>query len=112
MTGAGIFQRQAEGDAENEEKHLQALRATEISSSHRAPIALNPYGHITQHVKIRRVDKVGNVNHNTAVEAHPSVSPFFTDNPEECLGRPGPSVSWPPSPSPFPPFAGLRGRGE
>jgi branched-chain amino acid transport system substrate-binding protein len=80
--------RQVGGDVENKEKFFQTLRATEIKSSPRGPIKLDKYGHIIQNIYIRRVDKVGPLYQNTVIETYPSVSQFWTYNPEEYLRQP------------------------
>ncbi len=80
--------RQIDGDVENKEKFIQALRTTEIKSSPRGPIKLDRYGHIVQNIYVRRVDRVGNLYQNTVLETYPAVSQFWTYNPEDYLKQP------------------------
>jgi branched-chain amino acid transport system substrate-binding protein len=76
------------GDVENRERLLQALRAVEIPNSPRGPLKLDKYGHAIENVYIRRVDKVNNRYQNTVIDTYPMVSQFWKYNPEEYLKQP------------------------
>jgi branched-chain amino acid transport system substrate-binding protein len=76
------------GDVENREKFLRALREVEVKTSPRGPLKLDRYGHVIQNVYVRRVDKVGNNYQNTVLETYPMVSQFWKYNPEEYLKQP------------------------
>ena len=76
------------GDVEDKEKLMQALRAVEIPNSPRGPLKLDKYGHDIQNMYVRRVDKVNNQYQNTVVETYPSVSQFWKYDPETYLKSP------------------------
>ena len=76
------------GDVENREKFLKALREVEITNFSPGPLKLDRYGHVIQNVYIRRVDKVGNNYQNTVLETYPMVSQFWKYNPEDYLKQP------------------------
>jgi branched-chain amino acid transport system substrate-binding protein len=76
------------GEVENRDKLLQALRAVEIPNSPRGPLKLDKYGHVIENVYVRRVDKVSNRYQNTVIDTYPMVSQFWKYNPEEYLKQP------------------------
>ena len=76
------------GDVEDKEKLMQALRAVEIPNSPRGPLKLDKYGHNIQNIYVRRVDKANNQYQNTVVETYPSVSQFWKYDPETYLKSP------------------------
>ena len=76
------------GNVENKEMFLNALRAVDIPDSPRGPVKLDKYGHVIDNIYIRRVEKVGNQYQNTILETYPMVSQFFRYNPEEYLKEP------------------------
>ena len=73
------------GDVENKDKLLQAIRAIEIPNSLRGPLKLDKYGQVIQNIYMRRVEKVGNAYQNTVIETYPMVSQFWTYDPETYL---------------------------
>jgi branched-chain amino acid transport system substrate-binding protein len=83
------------GDVENREKFLAALRAIEIPDSIRGPLKLDDYGHATQNIYIRRIDKVNNNYQNTVVETYPMVSQFWKYDPETYLKSPAYTRDYP-----------------
>jgi branched-chain amino acid transport system substrate-binding protein len=86
-----------QGDAENKEKLLNALRTMEIPKSVRGgPLTLDKYGNIVQNEYVRRVDKVGNTYQNTVLETYPRVSQFWTYDPEAYMKLPGYGRDYPP----------------
>jgi branched-chain amino acid transport system substrate-binding protein len=76
------------GNVEDQEKMMQALRSVEISNSPRGPLKLDSYGHNIQNMYIRRIDKVNNQYQNTILETYPSVSQFWKYDPETYLKSP------------------------
>jgi branched-chain amino acid transport system substrate-binding protein len=76
------------GDVENKEKFLQALRSIEMPDSMRGPLKLDKYGHVIQNIYVRRVDKVNNQYQNTVVETYPNTSQFWKYDPEAYLKTP------------------------
>jgi branched-chain amino acid transport system substrate-binding protein len=84
------------GDIENKDKFLQAMRSIEIPNSIRGPLKIDDYGHATQNIYIRRIDKVDNNYQNTVVHTYPNVSQFWKYNPETYLKSPAYSRDFPP----------------
>jgi branched-chain amino acid transport system substrate-binding protein len=76
------------GEVENKDKFLQALRLIEIPDSPRGPLKLDKYGHVIQNVYIRRVEKVNNRYQNTVIDTYPMVSQFWKYDPEAFLKQP------------------------
>jgi branched-chain amino acid transport system substrate-binding protein len=85
-----------DGDIENKDKFLQALRAVEIPNSLRGPLKMDKYGHVIQNMYVRRVDKVGNGYQNTVIETYPMASQFFKFDPETYLKSPVYTRDYPP----------------
>lgn len=97
-TGGDIIARAIKavnGDVENKEKFVAALRA-DVPSSLRGPLKIDKYGHVIQNVYIRRVDKVGTNYENTIIETYPNATQFFKFNPETFLKSPVYSRDYPP----------------
>jgi len=84
------------GQVEDKEKFMQALRAIEIPNSMRGPLKLDKYGHVVQNLYIRRVDKVGKEYQNTIIETYPMVTQFYKFDPETYLQSPVYSRDYPP----------------
>jgi len=84
------------GDVENKEKLLAAIRAIEIPNSLRGPLKLDKYGQVIQNIYMRRVEKVGNAYQNSVIETYPMVSQFWTYDPETFLKAPVYSRDYPP----------------
>jgi branched-chain amino acid transport system substrate-binding protein len=85
-----------DGQVENKEKFIQALRAIEIPDSMRGPLKMDKYGHVIQSIYIRRIDKVGNTFQNTVIETYPMATQFFKFDPETYLKTPVSSRDYPP----------------
>jgi branched-chain amino acid transport system substrate-binding protein len=86
-----------QGDVENKEKLMTALRSMETPKSVRGgPIKLDKYGGIVQNQYVRRVDKVGGAYQNTVLETYPMISQFWKDDPETYMKRPGYDRDYPP----------------
>lgn len=85
------------GDVENKEKLLQALRSVKMPDSVRGgPLKLDKYGEIIQNEYVRRVDKVGNTYQNTILETYPMVNQFWKYDPETYLKWPAYTRDFPP----------------
>jgi branched-chain amino acid transport system substrate-binding protein len=84
------------GDVENKDKFIEAVRAIEIPNSLRGPLKLDKYGHVIQNIYIRQVEKVGNAYQNTVIETYPMVSQFWTYDPETFLKSPVYGRDYPP----------------
>ena len=88
------------GDVENKEKFMKALKSIEIPDSLRGPLKLDKYNHNIQNIYVRRVDKRSDVDpamrvpgnyqdtQNTVVHTYPAVSQFWTYNPEAYMAKP------------------------
>jgi branched-chain amino acid transport system substrate-binding protein len=89
-----------DGDVENKSKFMKTLKAIEIEDSPRGPVRLGKYNHNIQNIYIRRVDRRADVDpvikvpgnfqetQNTVVYTYPSVSQFWTYDPEKYMARP------------------------
>jgi len=84
------------GDVENKDKFMQALRAVEIPNAIQGPLKVDKYGHAIENMYIRRVDKVGNAYQNTVIETYPLVTQFYKYNPETYLKMPLYTRDYPP----------------
>jgi len=84
------------GEVENKEKFLTALRKVEISDDARGPMKMDDLGNPDQNVYIRRVDRVGGKLQNTVVHTYPNVSQFWTYKKDEYLKAPAYDRSYPP----------------
>ena len=77
-----------DGDVENQDKLLKALRAVKMEDSIRGPLTMDEYGHPIQDYFIRRVDKVGTGYQNTVIKTYPKVSQFWTWDPKTYMSKP------------------------
>jgi len=84
------------GDVEDKEKFLQALRNVDIPDALQGPLKLDRYGHAIENNYIRRVDKVGSTYQNTVVETYPLVTQFYKYDPEAYLKNPVYNRDYPP----------------
>jgi branched-chain amino acid transport system substrate-binding protein len=84
------------GDVENREKFLAALKNLKVADTPRGPIELDQYGNPIQNIYIRKVQRVGSELQNTVIKTYPKVSQFWTYNPEEYLKLPLYSREYPP----------------
>jgi branched-chain amino acid transport system substrate-binding protein len=83
------------GDVENREKLAEAIRNVELTKSARGPMKMDKYGHVTQNMYVRRVDKVGTGYQNTVIDVYPMVGQFFKYDPETYLKTPVYSRDYP-----------------
>src|SRR5207253_1555894 len=84
------------GDIENVDRFLGALRRVDLSDAPRGPMKFDDFGNPIQNVYVRRVEKVNGRLQNTVVHTFPSVSQFWTYQPEEFLKAPPYSRDYPP----------------
>ena len=84
------------GDVENREKLITALKKVEIKDVPRGPFKLDSYGNPIENVYIRKVERVGGELQNTVIYTYPNVSQFWKYNPEEFLKQPVYSRDYPP----------------
>ena len=84
------------GDVENKDKFLQAVRSIEIPDSIRGPLKLDKYGAIIQNQYIRRTEKVGDQYQNTVIETYPMPTQFWKYDPETYMKSPVFSRDYPP----------------
>jgi branched-chain amino acid transport system substrate-binding protein len=76
------------GDVENKEKLLEALKKVEPRDIPRGPMKLDPYLNPIQNIYIRKVERVGGNLQNTVIYTYPNVSQFWKYKPEEFLKQP------------------------
>jgi len=84
------------GDVENRDKLMAALRKVELTDVPRGPMKLDPYGNPIQNIYIRKVEKVGGALQNTVIYTYPNVSQFWKTKPEVFLKQPVYSREFPP----------------
>jgi branched-chain amino acid transport system substrate-binding protein len=76
------------GEAEDKEKFLAALRKVEVSDDPRGPMKMDDLGNPIENMYIRKVERVGGKLQNTVIHTYPNVSQFWTYNREEYLKAP------------------------
>ena len=84
------------GEVENKEKFLAALRKVEITDDPRGPMKMDELGNATQNVYIRKVERVGGKLQNTVIQTYPNVSQFWTYKQDEYLRAPAYDRNSPP----------------
>jgi branched-chain amino acid transport system substrate-binding protein len=84
------------GDVENKEKFLAALRKVDLPNAPNGPMKLDEYGSPVQNIYVRKVEKVNGRLQNTVIHTFPNVSQFWTYKPEEFLKQPVYSRDYPP----------------
>jgi branched-chain amino acid transport system substrate-binding protein len=84
------------GEVENKEKFLAALRKVEITDDARGPMKMDDLGNANQNVYIRKVERVGGKLQNTVIHTYPNVSQFWTYKQEEYLKTPVYDRNYPP----------------
>lgn len=85
-----------DGDVENREKFLEALRKVEIPDAPRGPVKLDAHGNPVQNVYVRKVEKKGGELWNTVVQTYPNVSQFWKYKPDDFLKQPVYDRNYPP----------------
>jgi branched-chain amino acid transport system substrate-binding protein len=84
------------GDVENRDKFLEALKKVDLKDLPRGPMKLDSYGNPIQNIYIRKVEKVGGELRNTVIHTYPNISQFWKYKPEEFLKQPVYSREFPP----------------
>ena len=84
------------GEAEDREKLLAALRRVEVTDDARGPMKTDELGNPIQNVYIRKVERVGGKLQNTVIHTYPNVSQFWTYNKDEYLKTPPYDRNYPP----------------
>jgi branched-chain amino acid transport system substrate-binding protein len=84
------------GDIEDAGKFLAALRKVDLSDAPRGAMRFDDFGNPIQNVYVRKVERVGDRLQNTVIHTFPSVSQFWTYNPDEYLKNPVYSRDFPP----------------
>jgi branched-chain amino acid transport system substrate-binding protein len=84
------------GEAENKEKFIAALRKVEIADDARGPMKMDDLGNPIENVYIRKVERVGGKLQNTVVHTYPNVSQFWTYKQDEYLKLPAYDRNYPP----------------
>ncbi len=84
------------GDVEDKEKFLAALRKVEIADDPRGPMKMDDMGHPIQNTYIRKVERVGGKLQNTVIYTYPNVSQFWTYKKEDYLKQPLYDRNYPP----------------
>jgi len=84
------------GEAEDKEKLLAALRKVAVSDDPRGPMKMDDLGNPIQNVYIRKVEQVGGKLQNTVIHTYPNVSQFWTYNQSEYLKTPVYDRNYPP----------------
>ncbi len=76
------------GDAEDRERFLQALRKVEVTDDPRGPMKMDELGNPIQNVYIRKTERVGGTLQNTVIFTYPMVSQFWKYKKDEYLKQP------------------------
>jgi len=84
------------GEVENKEKFLAALRKVEIADDPRGPMKMDDLGNATQNVYVRKVERVGGKLQNSVIQTYPNVSQFWTYKQDDYLKAPAYDRSYPP----------------
>ena len=84
------------GEAENKEKLIAALRKVSISDDARGPMRMDDLGNPIENVYIRKVERVGGKLQNTVIHTYPNVSQFWTYKQDEYLKAPAYDRNYPP----------------
>ncbi len=84
------------GEAEDRERLVAALRKVDVSDEPRGPMKMDDLGNPIQNVYIRKVERVGGKLQNTVVHTYPNVSQFWTYKQEEFLKNPVYDRNYPP----------------
>ncbi len=84
------------GEAENKEKFVAALRQVAINDDPRGPMKMDELNNPIQNVYVRKVERVGGKLQNTVVHTYPNVSQFWTYKQDEYLKAPAYDRNTPP----------------
>jgi branched-chain amino acid transport system substrate-binding protein len=86
-----------DGNVEDKEAFMEALRNVEIESSPRGPISVDGYGNPVMPIYIREVKEKDGRLQNVVLKTYPDISQFWTYDPEEFLAQPVYSRDYPPA---------------
>jgi branched-chain amino acid transport system substrate-binding protein len=84
------------GDVEDREKFVEALRGVQMSKSVCGPLKMDKYGMVVLDMLVRRVEKVKNQYQNTVIDKYVGPTQFWKFNPETILKEPPYSRDFPP----------------
>jgi branched-chain amino acid transport system substrate-binding protein len=84
------------GEAEDKEKLIAALRKVSVSDDPRGPMKMDDLGNPIENIYIRKVEQVSGKLQNTVIYTYPNVSQFWTYNREEYLKTPVYDRNYPP----------------
>jgi branched-chain amino acid transport system substrate-binding protein len=84
------------GEVENKEKLVAALRKVSVTDDPRGPMKVDELGNADQNIYIRKVERVGGKLQNTVVHTYPNVSQFWTYKKDEYLKAPAYDRNTPP----------------
>ena len=85
-----------QGDVENRDKFLEALKKVELKNAPRGPVKLDAYGNPIENIYVRKIQRVGGELQNTVIFTYPNVSQYWKYKPEEYLKQPIYSRDYPP----------------
>ena len=85
-----------DGDVEDKEKFLKALKELKLTGAPRGPYELDESGNPIQNIYIRKVERVGGELQNTVIKVYPKVSQFWTYDKAWYLKQPLYSRDYPP----------------
>jgi branched-chain amino acid transport system substrate-binding protein len=77
-----------DGNVEDSEAFLRALRTVRVADLPRGPVQLDEYGSPIENIYIRKVERLNGELQNTVIETLPAVSQFWKFNPREYLSQP------------------------
>lgn len=87
-----------DGNIEDEEAFINALRQTNMPDAPRGPIYLDDYGNPVQNIYVREVQLVDGVLLNVPIKTYENVTQFgpYADRPEAYMAQPPDSRDFPP----------------
>lgn len=88
---------QVDGNVEDKEAFMEALRNVNIAESPYGPVKLDEYGQPILDITIRKVEETEDGLKNTVIHTYPEVSQFWTYDAEEFLANPVYSREWEPA---------------
>ena len=80
--------RAVNGDVENKEKFIKALRAVEIPDSPKGHLKLDKYGNVVENIYVRRVEEVKGRYQNSVIYTYRNVSQFWKYDPDAYVKAP------------------------
>ena len=83
------------GNVEDKEKVLAALKSVQLKDAPRGPMTLDDRGNPIENIYVRRVVKIHDRLENKVIETFPHVSQFWKWSEDEYLKRPPYSKDYP-----------------